>query len=340
MQYLQERATQFPKSVFNDPRAYSRCKESILLDNCFVCLSDRSGESKLNERLIYTVIKGNGFLYSLSIDIHNGHTKECNIKSIGEVGTDVTSAVISRVQDATLLFAGSNTARSVVYSLTHNIVCDSIGDQNSPHFCQLITDEKNHRDDDNYLLYAHGYTRLTNHTSPTNFITRLYLNLCLNTLSSFSLEKPVNSSRYHLIQAFHLKKELLSCHSHVVLSDDVHTDVIQVDGQNLTKLRGDECMFNLRVGCVGLIEMKGDVWGCDGYVAIQIWNKGLKVIHEEGVIGMVTDLNWDVLKNTVIRDVSMAEDYLLLVTAMDEVYLMHPGNPIQFTCLQTSNVSM
>ena len=55
---------------------------------------------------------------------------------------------------------------------------------------------------------------------------------------------------------------------------------------------------------------------------------------------MVTDLNWDVLKNTVIRDVSMAEDYLLLVTAMDEVYLMHPGNPIQFTCLQTSNVSM
>ena len=137
-----------------------------------------------------------------------------------------------------------------------------------------------------------------------------------------------------------MKKELLSCHSHVVLSDDVHTDVIQVDGQNLTKLRGDECMFNLRVGCVGLIEMKGDVWGCDGYVAIQIWNKGLKVIHEEGVVGMVTDLNWDVLKNTVIRDVSITEDYLLLVTAMDEVYLMHPGKPIQFTCLQTSNVSM
>ena len=129
-------------------------------------------------------------------------------------------------------------------------------------------------------------------------------------------------------------------HSHVVLSDDVHTDVILINGQNLTKLRGDECGFNLRVGCVGLVEMEGSVWGCDGYVCIQIWNKGLKVMYEEGVIDMITDQNWDVLKNTVIRDVSTVDHYVILITAMNEVYLMQPGKQIQFTCLQTSIVSL
>ena len=338
-QYVQERASQFPKSVFNDPRVCSRCEESILLDNCHICLTERLGEDDLNQTLLYTVVKGNGCLYSLSVEIRNGHMIGCGFKSIQEVGTDVTSAVTFRVQDTTLLFAGSNTARSVLYSLTHQTVCDSLGDQNSPHFCQLITDEKNHRDDDNYLLYAHGYTRISNHNSQTNFVTRLYLNLSLNTLSSFSLEKP-DSNRYHLIQAFHLKKELLPYHSHVVLSDDVHTDVILINGQNLTKLRGDECGFNLRVGCVGLVEMEGSVWGCDGYVCIQIWNKGLKVMYEEGVIDMITDQNWDVLKNTVIRDVSTVDHYVILITAMNEVYLMQPGKQIQFTCLQTSIVSL
>lgn len=337
-QYVQERASQFPKSIFNDPRVCSLCEESIILDNCHVCLTDRSGEDDLNQTLSYTVVRGNGWLYSLTVNIENGHMVDYSIKGIGEVGTDVTSAVTCRVQDTKLLFAGSNTARSILYSLTHQIICDSLGDQNSPHFCQLITDEKNHRDDDNYLLYAHGYARVSNHNSQTNYLTQLYLNLCLNTLSSFSLEKPTESNRYHIIKAFHLKKDLLPYHSHVVLSDDMHTDVIMVNGQNLTKLRGDECAFNLRVGCVGLVEMHGSVWGCDGYVCIQIWNKGLKVLNEEGMIDMITEQNWDVLKNTVIRDVSMVDNYVLLITAMNEVYLIQPGKPIQFVCLQTSNV--
>lgn len=335
-QYVSERAAQFPKSIFNDRRVIARSQTSAILDNCLFCLLGCDHLDATTQILRYAVVKGNGVLYALAATVVAERLQGVELTAAGDVGTDVLCAVATVRGDRTLLFAGSCTARSLLYSLTDGVACDALGDQNSPHCCQLVGNDRNHRDDDSYLYYAHGFARLSEHTSPTNFLTRLYMNLTLNTASAFQLEKQANAGRFHLVRSLHL--EGVQNHSHVVLSDDTHTEVIRFNGQDLTMLHGDESPLLLRVSCIDVVEMDGAAWGVDGRVCVQVWSKGLRAVAQKGEVLSVTEEKWDVLKRTTLRFVACVDPFLLLVTAAGEIYrLVLDGTP-SFVCLQQSVV--
>lgn len=367
-QYVAERAAQFPKSVFNDRRVIARSATPAILDNVRFCLLGREHVDATTQVLRYAAVKGNGVLYALAATVAAERLERLELAPAGDVGTDVSCAVAMEREDRRLLFAGSAAARSILFSLTDGMASDALGDQNSPHCCQLVGNERNHRDDDSYLYYAHGFARLLEHTAPTNFLTRVYLNLTLNTVSAFQLEKQANAGRFHLVRALHLEsssdysmKDSMNNsmngtmngtmynsaepsrkgpqrHSHVVLSDDTHTEVIRFNGQDLTMLHGDESPLLLRVSCIDVVEMNGADWGVDGLVCVQVWNKGLRAVAQRGEVFSVTEEKWDVLRRTTLRLVACVDSFLLLVTAAGEIYRLVPGETPSFVCIQQSVV--
>ena len=122
------------------------------------------------------------------------------------------------------------------------------------------------------------------------------------------------------------------------MSNKYSTTVYEFKGKEIRPLSRELSAFNLDVSTLGIVEMKGQVWGCEGMVCVQVWDRAFQVIREgREVLMTVTEKTWDLLKTTSLCDMACVDDKLLLQTR-DELYLVIPGMEVQFQKVPTLNV--
>lgn len=346
-QYVKERATQFPNSAYNDLHVIQSVSEPLLFDHCYLYpiateVSTPDPFSSPITTIHYTLVKGDGGVYGITVKAIAGRWSETTIHAQGRIPTDVTSMVSLRMEETVVVFAGSMTAQSMFYSVTHQRVMDWVNDQNSPHDCQLVNSWYGGEDAGNFLLYAHGYKRLLNQPDQTNYITEIHqrLPMMFDTDPRTSIIIPTNSGVHqsNYLTSLRLNSASPTMHSHLLFSDDHSTTVYEIREKSFCLLERDFSAFNLNEHTIGVVELPAPAWGCEGTLCVQVWEKGFRVIREgKEVLMTVTEKVWEVLRTSSLCNVVCVGEKLLLQTR-DCVYRVIPGSPLQFVPLPCLSV--
>ena len=278
-------------------------------------------------------------MYTLKVTISADRWSSAEVVPCGRLPTDVCSMVSLSVERnaMVLTFAGSMTAQCILGGIRNGdkemVVMDTVIGQNSPHSCHFVR-----KDAVKSILLAHGYRRIMNIPDRSNFITEVYQRMPIRRNQELVIPTMNKNNDTNVLTTLHLNSMDPTHDSHLVMSNKYSTTVYEFKGKEIRLLSRELSAFNLGVSTLGIVEMKGQYWGCEGMVCVQVWDRAFQVIREgKEVLMTVTEKTWDLLKTTSLCDMACVNDKLLLQTR-DEIYLVIPGMEVQFQKVPILNV--
>lgn len=266
-QFVSERASTYPESIYANKRNIMRSSINIILENCVMKVFGSS------VYLAHTA----GPLLRMDISIKNDEVVSLNVSSLAILPTVITCMSLIPYGGRDLLFVGSQSSCSFLYDITGRTVADTLLDQSSAQCLQRMS-----YSDDPYLVYAHGFAHplLPDVVGRNMIVSARTADSC--TFNPFSVLKSP-ALHYTLVRSLHWKSQFDSM---VVLSSTTSTVLYSIQGTLISIIPAEESPILLNTHTIDVAILPASLWGGseDKDVIVQVYDTGVRVSDESKVI--------------------------------------------------------
>ena len=262
-QYITERATLLPNSIFGKSYLQSTPDFQCLMDNAYITRT----HSPTNYYLVHS--KG---IYQIQIALQQNRVESITLKEYAMMLMDICSSVCVSYNTVDLLFLGSVSSQSILFDTQMKLIADGTKTQNSVNNLQIIQSPN----EAPFISLTHGYCPLPPEPYPSaGAISEVRLKLPLAFESPFSIR---TQSLHRFLQTVPLPSKKL-----LVMSNSRNTMIYSIVNNNLSLLSQKETPL-----CLDAITLAvGTIASEMGDVIVQVCEKQIIVVREDALVCQV-----------------------------------------------------